>query len=185
MTESAFESAKNAILRESKANGGLTRTDLFDLIAAANGASVERDAETQRILRGHTALIDKHEVANANREERFIRAQHETLAIAAEEQRQCQEEHLREFHVREPRRATDLPGEDWRDPSPLPDADKRTLTEALLSYSAAKWAVRGIIAALIVFGVSYGADSCSRHAYWSATPPEVVVTAAPTPTATP
>ncbi len=105
------------------------------------------------------------------------------LDRVAAELRQCIEEHLRAA----PRRSTDPETADWfahrGGAAPEETADRRTLTEVLLGYNALKWAVRAVIAALIVFGVTYWADSCSRANYWGSEPPIVAPT--PTPTSAP
>ena len=114
MARSAFEDAKNAILRESRLNGGLEPQAIFDLIVASNADSAERDQKTITKLDAHAVILANHERANQAREERFVRAEHETLAIAAEEMRQLHELHVKECHTpRAPRRAGDPESEDY------------------------------------------------------------------------
>ena len=139
----AFERAKDAILRESEGNGGLSSRNLFDVIVAANADSASRDQAMQQTLRAHGAMIEQHEQANVNREDRFIRAETETLAIAAEEMRQCQETHVKIYHA--PRRRSDPPDETWTAPP-----EDEQLGDMRRFWRALKWAAIAAGAATIV-----------------------------------
>ena len=145
MARSAFEDAKNAILRESRLNGGLDPQAIFDLIVASNADSAERDQKTMTKLDAHAVILANHERANQAREERFVRAEHETLAIAAEEMRQLHELHVKECHTpRAPRRAGDPPDEVWPKPEDEQLGDMRRF------WRMGKWAALVFGAAVLV-----------------------------------
>lgn len=199
-----FEKAKDDILKRTAGNGG---PGPMDLLVAMGALAADHDNDHEESMGAMATLIDRldtHQV-EANVRDAEIADIQEWRRRSAEG---CQERieaivrplidaghervhqhhldihqlHLDASHGGTERRKDDPPDVDFvekRAPV-LASADDHTVWEMLLGYSIAKRILWLVVGALIVFAISYGADSCSRANYWGSGPPAIVVSPSPT-----
>ena len=194
MSGSAFERCMQELARHKKDNGGTTTDDLLSAIIAANDDRREATADTDRRLLGLTERFDLH-IADKpiqNATEAILEYTQEDVtnrrAIAAELASYKQQVkdavdavalELGEYRIdkgREARRRGDPPGVDYR------GTDTEMQGDMQRAWRVGRWFVMVACVALLSFGLSYWADSCSRAQYWGSESP---IVATPTPGVTP
>jgi hypothetical protein len=154
-----------------KRNGDpLTAKDVVELVLAVDADGDARHEET-------LDLLDKH-IADDKKRASVIAAElAEWRELQAEE---CESRHRVLFSeemlelpklIRHPRRHDDPENTDYRLAEPEQDPN---LFEMLLGYKMLRRVVIVVSMALLVWGVSYWADSCSRAHYWGNEPPAIV-----------
>jgi len=103
--------------------------------------------------------------------------------LISEEHKLVHDQHMNELHPMAAQQKGLSPlGRDYADPSDAQFTEHResafpedrNLWEMLLGYSVLKRVIWLVVGALIVFGLSYGADSCSRSHYWGPEAPAIV-----------
>lgn len=192
-----FERAKDDILKRTAGNGG---PGPMDLLVAMGALAADHDNDHEESMSALSKLMERLDVhqVEANVRDVEIADIQEWRRRSAEG---CQERieaivkpliershdivhqrHLDEAHGGKERRQTDPPDSDFveRRESVYSTAEDRTVWEMLLGYSIAKRIVWLVVGALIVFAISYGADSCSRAHYWGNDPPAIVASPSPT-----
>jgi hypothetical protein len=192
VSSSAFEQAMQEIARRKHDNGGVTTDDLLVAIIAANDDRREATADTDKRLLNLTERFELH-IADkpiVSATEAVLEYTHEderdrkalAVELAAYKQQvkaavDAVAVELTAYRIdkgREPRRCGDPPDKDYR-------AETEVEGDMQRAWRVGKWAVMVLCVALVSFGLSYWADSCSRAQYWG---PGAPITATPTPTAT-
>lgn len=183
-----FEKAKDRILKEARANGGVTVDHLFDALIATNDDLDEKLSEQRReaaekhgeTLRWHQDVLELlrvHGVEANVRDERLdvlemwrtessltcvARVKEIAAEVAADLHGPTHERHMLEHHASVSRRAEDPQSDDHTaERGGFPRGDQRTLFEMMLGWSIVKWAVAIAAAALIIAGISYWTSSCA------------------------
>jgi len=142
VSQSAFEAAKDRILREGEINGGLTVRSLFDLMVASHADSMTWEVHISDQLSSH---LDDVPHMDHEAFKRFIADRDEKLSAAArdvlvEADRRCVA--LRACKPRAPRRSGDPPDVSYVEGETVEDGDMKR------AWRIARWA-----------GVVFGAAS--------------------------
>lgn len=199
-----FERAKDDILKRTAGNGG---PGPMDLLVAMGALAADHDNDHEESMSALSKLMERLDVhqVEANVRDVEIADIQEWRRRSAEG---CQERieaivkpliekshdavhqrhmdvhqlHLDASHGGAERRKDDPPDIDFVDRrAPIfTSAEDRTVWEMLLGYSVVKRILWLVVGALIVFAISYGADSCSRTHYWGSEPPAIVASPSPT-----
>ena len=188
---SAFERALEGIAKDRTANGGPSLDNLLDAIIAANDDRREATADTDK------RLLNLSEAFHAHVSDKPI--QNVTEAIldytredTSDRQRLAEELVAYKQQIKAAVDAVAIDLSEYRGSFKSPRRAKAEDGEAQIegdmqrAWRVGKWVIMVACVALLTYGVSFWADSCSRAKYWGATAPTITVTTpAPTQGGTP
>jgi hypothetical protein len=173
----------------------ILRSEISTLEKNRTREAERRHKETMNILSAHCAEADFrdteiHELQEWRRNSAES-CQRRIEKIVKAEHKICHDEHLAESHANEKRRFDDPVETDFlalrEKPSKefdlgLPIQQLRDMTTG---WRVLRWLIVVLAGALLVWGMTFWADSCSRKQYWGDTPPTLVETPSPSSTSIP